>query len=56
MVTSQGGKAHRLVIKPNRFVSYNCAKGCDLRLGAHKAHYDAKVQKIWIKGGKFNRA
>ena len=56
IVTSQGDKAHRLVIKPNRFVSYDCTKGCDLRLGTHKAHYDAKIQKIWIKGGKFNRA
>ena len=56
MVTPQGGKAHRLVIKANHVVSYDCAKGCELKLGTHKAHYDAKIQKIWIKGGKFNRA
>ena len=33
IVTPQGGKAHRLVIKANRVVSYDCAKGCELKLG-----------------------
>ena len=56
MVTPQGGKAHRLVIKANHSGSYDCAKGCQLKLGTHKAHYDAKIQKIWIKGGKFVQA
>jgi hypothetical protein len=56
MVTPQGGKSHRLVIKANHSGSYDCTKGCQLKLGSHKAHYDAKVQKIWIKGGKFVQA
>jgi hypothetical protein len=55
-VTPQGGKAHRLVIKANRSGGYDCAKGCELRLGAHKAHFDAKTHKIWIKAGKFVQA
>ncbi|WP_119391636.1 hypothetical protein [Taklimakanibacter lacteus] len=53
MVTPQGGKTHKLVIKGRHSANYKCARGCELRLGAGKAHYDAKVQKIWIKGGKF---
>lgn len=56
MVTPQGGKVHKLIIKASRSASYDCAKGCELRLGAEKAHYDAKVQKIMIKGGKFTAA
>jgi hypothetical protein len=56
MVTPQGGKTHRLVIKANHAGTYNCAKGCELKLGSHKAHYNAKIQKIWIKGGKFVQA
>jgi hypothetical protein len=56
MVITQGGKAHRLVIKANHSGSYNCAKGCELKLGTHKAHYNSKIQKIWIKGGKFVQA
>jgi hypothetical protein len=53
MVTPQGGKAHRLVIKANGAGSYDCAKGCELKLGPQKAHYDGKTQKIRIKDGKF---
>ena len=53
MVTPQGGKVHKLIIKASRSASYNCAKGCELRLGAEKAHYDTKIHKIMIKGGKF---
>jgi len=56
MVTPQGGKVHKLIIKASRSASYNCAKGCELRLGAEKAHYDAKIHKIMIKGGKFTAA
>jgi hypothetical protein len=56
MVTPQGGKAHRLVIKANQAGNYDCAKGCELKLGTHKAHYDAKTQKIRIKGGMFVQA
>jgi hypothetical protein len=53
MVTPEGGKAHRIVIKAGHSAKYDCAKGCELRLGAEKAHYDAKIQKIQIKAGKF---
>ena len=56
LVIPQGGKAHHMMIKANHSASYNCAKGCELKLGAHKAHYDSKIQKIWIKGGKFVQA
>ena len=56
MVTPQGGKTHRLVIKASHAGSYDCAKGCELRLGTHKAHYDARIQKIWIRGGRFVQA
>ena len=56
MVTPQGGKVHRLVIKANHSGTYNCAKGCELKLGSQKAHYDSKIQKIWIKSGKFVQA
>ena len=56
MVTPQGGKAHKYVIKGSHSATYKCAKGCDLMLGADKAHYDAKVHKIWIRSGKFASA
>ncbi|MGE0241084.1 MAG: hypothetical protein AB7F09_19685 [Parvibaculaceae bacterium] len=56
MVTPQGGKAHRLVIKANHTGRYDCAKGCELKLGAQKAHYGSKIQKVWIKGGKLVQA
>jgi hypothetical protein len=53
MVTPEGGKAHKIIIKASHSAKYDCAKGCELRLGARKAHYDAKIQKIQIKAGKF---
>jgi len=53
MVTPQGGKVHKLIIKASGSANYDCAKGCDLKLGAEKAHYDSKTQKIMIKDGKF---
>lgn len=53
MVTPEGGKIHKIVIKANHSGRFDCAKGCELRLGPEKAHYDAKIQKIWIKSGKF---
>jgi hypothetical protein len=56
MVTPQGGKVHRLVIKAKHSGTYNCAKGCELKLGSQKVHYNSKTQKIWIKGGKFVQA
>ena len=56
MITPQGGKAHKLVIKANKSGTYDCAKGCDLKLGKEKAHFDATTQKIMIKDGKFVQA
>lgn len=53
MVTPEGGKVHKLVIKASHSAKYDCTKGCELKLGAEKAHYDSKIQKILIKGGKF---
>lgn len=55
-VKPEGGKAHKFVIRANQSGRYDCNKGCELRLGAQKAHYDAKIQKIWIKSGKFVQA
>ena len=55
VVIPQGGKAHRLMIKANHSGRYDCVKGCELKLGTHKAHYNAKTQKIWIKDGRFVR-
>jgi hypothetical protein len=56
MVTPQGGKAKKFVIKGSHSANYKCAKGCDLQLGADKAHYDSKIQKIWIRAGRFASA
>jgi hypothetical protein len=56
MVTPQGGKIHRLVIKANHAGRYDCAKGCEFRLGSQRAHYDSKTQKVWIKSGRFVEA
>jgi hypothetical protein len=56
MITPQGGKAHKLVIKANHSGKYDCAKGCEVQLGKEKAHYDSKIEKITIKGGKFVQA
>lgn len=53
MVRPQGGKAHRLVIRANHSGRYDCVKGCELMLGARKTHLDGKVEKVWIKDGKF---
>jgi hypothetical protein len=56
MITPQGGKAHKLVIKANKSGKYNCDKGCDLQLGTEKAHSDDKTKTITIKDGKFVQA
>ena len=53
MVTPQGGKVHKLIIKASRSASYNCAKGCEVRMGALKSKFDASVEKVSIKNGKF---
>lgn len=53
MITPQGGKVHKLVIKANHSGKYNCTKGCEIQLGSEKTHSDAKTMKITIKDGKF---
>lgn len=53
MATPTGGKAHEFVIKARRTGHVDCAKGCELQLGVAKTHFDGKIHKIWIKGGKF---
>ena len=56
LITPQGGKVHKLVIKGNHSGTADCAKGCEVQLGKEKAHYDSKTQKIMIKGGKLVQA
>ena len=53
MLTPQGGKAEKVVLKGNATGTYDCSKGCEVRMGALKAKYDANVQKLSIKDGKF---
>ena len=53
MLTPAGGKAEKVVLKANASGNYDCAKGCEVRMGALKSSYDASVQKVEIKGGKF---
>lgn len=53
MLTPQGGKAEKVVLKSNATGTYDCSKGCEVRMGALKAQYDASVQKLSIKDGKF---
>lgn len=53
MATPNGGKAHEFVIKARHTGHISCTKGCELQLGVAKTHFDGKVHKIWIKGGKF---
>jgi hypothetical protein len=49
----QGGKAEKVVLKSNSTGTYDCSKGCELRMGALKMNYDAAVEKLTIKDGKF---
>lgn len=53
LLTPQGGKAVKVVLKPNATGTYDCTKGCEVRMGAYKAKYDATVDKLTIKDGKF---
>ncbi|MFZ5675411.1 MAG: hypothetical protein ACOZAM_20840 [Pseudomonadota bacterium] len=53
MLTPTGGKAAKVVLKANASGTYDCSKGCEVRMGALKSSYDAKVEKVEIKGGKF---
>jgi hypothetical protein len=53
LLTPQGGKAAKVVLKSNATGTYDCSKGCEVRMGALKAKYDASVEKLSIKDGKF---
>lgn len=53
LVTPQGGKAEKVVLKSKTTGTYDCNKGCELRMGAFKSKYDADVEKLSIKDGKF---
>lgn len=53
LVTPQGGKAEKVVLKSKATGTYDCNKGCELRMGAFKSKYDAGVDKLSIKDGKF---
>lgn len=53
MLTPQGGKAEKIVLKSKATGTYDCSKGCEVRMGALKTKYDASVDKLSIKDGKF---
>lgn len=53
LLTPQGGKAEKVVLKSNASGTYDCTKGCEVRMGAYKAKYDATIDKLTIKDGKF---
>ncbi|WP_119268917.1 hypothetical protein [Taklimakanibacter deserti] len=53
MLTPEGGKAEKVVIKSKATGTYDCSKGCEVRMGALKSKYDASVDKLTIKDGKF---
>lgn len=53
MLTPMGGKAEKVVLKASATGTYDCSKGCEVRMGALKSSYDKGVQKLEIKGGKF---
>ena len=53
MVQPQGGKSEKVVLRSNATGTYDCSKGCEVRMGALKMQYDAAVDKLTIKDGKF---
>lgn len=53
MLTPMGGKPEKVVLKANATGTYDCSKGCEVRMGALKSSYDANVKKVEIKDGKF---
>ena len=52
-VMPKHGKAQHVAIRHNHWSKFDCSKGCELSLGKHKAMYNAKTSKVWIKSGKF---
>ncbi|WP_119391637.1 hypothetical protein [Taklimakanibacter lacteus] len=55
MLTPQGGKAEKVVLKSKATGTYDCSKGCEVRMSALKTKFDASVDKLSIKDGKFVR-
>jgi hypothetical protein len=53
MLTPEGGKAEKVVLKSKATGTYECSKGCEVRMGALKTKFDASVDKLSIKDGKF---
>ena len=53
MLTPDGGKAEKVVLKSKATGTYDCSKGCEVRMGALKTKFDASVEKLSIKDGKF---
>ena len=53
LVTPEGGKGQKVVLKANATGTYDCSKGCEVRMGALKSKFDASVEKVSIKNGKF---
>jgi hypothetical protein len=53
MLTPDGGKAEKVVLKSKATGTYDCSKGCEVRMGALKTKFDASVDKLSIKDGKF---
>jgi hypothetical protein len=53
MLTPEGGKAEKVVLKSKATGTYDCSKGCEVRMGALKTKFDASVEKLSIKDGKF---
>lgn len=53
MVTPDGGKAEKVVLKSKATGTYDCSKGCEVHMGALKTKYDGSVDKLTIKDGKF---
>jgi hypothetical protein len=47
------GKHQHIALKRNHRVSLNCARGCELSLGKHKAMFTGKTARVWIRHGKF---
>jgi hypothetical protein len=53
LLTPEGGKAQKVVLKSKASGTYDCTKGCEVKMGALKTKYDATVNKLEIKDGKF---
>lgn len=47
------GKLRHVALRRNHWTRFDCAKGCELALGKHKAMFGAKTAKVWIKSGRF---